>query len=299
MASIRVEARPIGCSLLIGDVEEARKILESSARVRLPPGVSSGHLDKMLPFLDAFPETRFVTLMDADGIVRDFRRLISTRPRYTEGVELLRLVTTKAKTIGFVLRRGRSAISVYWAGRLEAVGELSERSGLWEFSRPMEGIDQVTQRIPGIGNLLVRIVEVGRDLVARGHGGLFIVGDATGLRTTPPKVQLEPQLIEDLSVDDVVELAKLDGAVMLSADGYLREATVIIQNRSDGNAARSESSNPGHGGSRQEAARRTSLECPNCAAVYISQNGAIEVYIQGEGLPIAEAISGVGGRAGG
>jgi hypothetical protein len=49
------------------------------------------------------------------------------------------------------------------------------------------------------------------------------------------------------------------------------------------------------GGARKETARRTSLECPGCAVVYVSQNGSIEVYVDGASWSIAEAIGGLGG----
>lgn len=292
LSSVRVESRTIGCSILVGNSEEVSRILESKARVRLPRGISSERLTSLVPYFDAFLETGYVVLLDPDGNVVDFRRLVLNRARSRmEGIELLRHVTSLSRSIGFVLRRGRSAISVYWKGRLEAVGELSERTGLWEFARPMERIDEVEKLVSGVGTTLVTVVEVARELVAKGHGALFVIGDSKGLNYTSPRVEIEAQKLEELSIDDIVELAKLDGGVIIDQYGTLRHVTVIIQNKGEDNTIPSGQS--ARGGSRKETARRTSVECPNCATVYVSQNGAIEVYVRGESWSVAEAISGL------
>ena len=294
LSSIRVESRPVGCSLLIGDTNAIERILESKARVKLPIGGSCEKLNNMVPYFDAFLETNCVTVLDYDGNIVDLRRLIYNRRKlYMEGVELLRYVTSNTPCIGFVLRRGRCAISVYWEGRLEAIGELSQRSGLWEFSRPMERIDEIEKILPGIGEILVSVIEVGRELVAKGHGGLFIVGDITGLKHTQPKIEIEPQFLNEISIDDLVELAKLDGAIIINDEGKVIRATVIIQNKEEDSQEFIPVSGYVHGGSRKETARKTSIECPGCAAIYISQNGAIEVYVQGKSWSIAEAITGL------
>ncbi len=295
LSSIRVESRPIGCSILIGDFNAIERMLESRARVKLPIVVSCDRLANMVPHFDAFLETNYVLVLNSEGNTVGFRKLIYTRRKsYMEGIELLRFVTEQTNSIGFALKRGRCSISVYSSGRLEAMGELSEKTGLWEFFRPMERIDEISKIISGISNLLVTIIEVARELVAKGYGALFIVGNTIGLNHTQPKIEIEPQLISEISIEDIVELAKLDGAVIIDREGKLIRATVIIQNREE------ESYTPllggMHGGSRKETARRTSIECPDCAAIYVSQNGAIEIYVRGDSWPISEAISGLSRR---
>ena len=302
MSSIRVESRAIGCSMIVGNTEDICSILESRARIRMPIGISCEKLTELVPHFDAFLETNYAVILSNEGKAVDFRRLIFNRPkRYIEGIELVRFVTANSHSIGFVLRRGRSAITVYNNGRLEAVGELSERSGLWEFSRPMERIEEIQSRLAGNyeellpGNyqeLLLTLVEASRELVARGHGALFVAGSVDTLNHTVPKVEIEPQFIKEMTIEDLVELAKLDGAVLITEDGKIVQATVILKNRDEDTYAGHQGKST-HGGSRRETARRTSLECPNCAAIYISQNGAIEIYVQGESWPISESFTGL------
>lgn len=294
MSSIRVESRAIGCSMIVGNTEDICSILESRARIRMPIGISCEKLTELVPHFDAFLETNYAVILSNEGTAVDFRRLIFNRPkRYIEGIELVRFVTANSHSIGFVLRRGRSAITVYNNGRLEAVGELSERSGLWEFSRPMERIEEIQSRLAGnYEELLLTLVEASRELVARGHGALFVVGSVDTLNHTVPKVEIEPQYIKEMTIEDLVELAKLDGAVLITENGKIVQATVILKNRDEGTYAGHQGEST-HGGSRRETARRTSLECPNCAAIYISQNGAIEIYVQGESWPISESFTGL------
>jgi orotate phosphoribosyltransferase len=294
MSAIRVESRAIGCSMIVGNTEEICSMLESRARVRMPIGISCEKLTELVPHFDAFLETNYAVILSNEGKAVDFRRLIFNRPkRYIEGIELVRFVTANSHSIGFVLRRGRSAISVYNNGRLEAVGELSERSGLWEFSRPMERIEEIQSILDGnYEELLLTLVEASRELVARGHGALFVVGSVDTLNHTVPKVEIEPQDIKEMTIEDLVELAKLDGAVLITEDGKIVQATVILKNRVEDTYAGHQGEST-HGGSRKETARRTSLECPNCAAIYISQNGAIEIYVQGKSYPISESFTGL------
>lgn len=302
LSCVRVESRALGCSLLVSDPNEIGKVLTLKARAKLPMGVSYNKLTDLVPYFDAFLETAYTIVLDKHGNVVDLRRLVCSLPKIKqEGIELLRHITSRrtSKSIAFVLRRGRSDLSVYWNGRLEAVGELSERTGLWEFARPMERLDEINRIIPGIEDILITVVETARELVAKGCGGLFVVGDTKGLKYTTPKVEIDPQPIEDLSIQDIVELSKLDGAVMIDKKGQLQCVTVIIQNKEEvviqnkEETATATEGRPTHGGSRKETARRTSLECPDAAVVYVSQNGAIEVYVKGHSWAVTQSMSGL------
>jgi orotate phosphoribosyltransferase/DNA integrity scanning protein DisA with diadenylate cyclase activity len=291
LSSIRVESRAIGCSLIIGNDDTIKRYLQSPTGIKnLPRQVSYRNFTNLVPHFDALLETKHVLLLDREGNVKDFRILISNQHK-KDGLELLKFVTERTPSIGFVLRRGRSAISVYRGGKLDVIGELSERTGVWEFSMPLERVEQIENDLPGIGDLLMTIIEVARELVAKRYGALFIVGDASNLQRKPPKIEIEPQPITDMSIADIVELSKLDGASIIDQHGRLIQTTVIIQNKTrESHIIDSETM---HGGSRRETARRTSIECPDCVAIYVSQNGVIEVYVRGRKCLITASISGL------
>lgn len=294
LSSIRVESRSIGCSLIVGDPDAVHRTMELKARVRLPIGVSCESLTNLVPYFDAFLETNYVFVLDREGNIVDLRELVYKRRNiHTEGIEALRFVTAAVNSLGFVLRRGRSCISVYGNGRLEAVGELSQRTGLWEFSRPMERVDEISRIVPRLGDSILTVIEASRELVAKGYGGLFVLGNTKGLNYTEPKISLETQHLQEMSIEDIVELAKLDGAVIINELGQVTAATVIIQNREEASLRYATGAGNLHGGSRKETAQRTSLECPKCVTIYVSQNGAIEVYVGGNSWPIAETITGL------
>ena len=293
LSAIRVESRAIGCSIIVGDQEEICKHLKLKAKVELPIGISFEKLMLLVPYFDALLETNYSLVLSGEGEVNDFRKLnISGTKSHMKGNELVKFVTGKSKSIGIVLSRGRRAFSVYNNGRLEAVGELSERSGLWEFSRPIEDLDKIPTLDSNFKNLLLFLIDTSRELVAQRHGALFVIGNVDDLECTPPKVPIIQQRLKGISREDLIELAKLDGAVLISKNGELTQATVIITNQSN-EISTDPQEDTMHGGSRKETAKRTSKEYPDGAVIYVSQNGAIEIYVKGKSWLVSETFSGL------
>ena len=196
-----------------------------------------------------------------------------------------------------VVRRKRKAISIYRLGRLEATAELSEKTGIWEFSTPKSIVEDIERHISGVGPVLETVLEICREMTTQGYGGLFVLGDVpTDLRRKRPRIEVNRQNIGLIGTRTVAEIAKLDGAVFVSKSGFLEAASVIIRNiEQEGGptADRTSHTSAREGGSRSEAALRTSFESPTAAIICISQNGSIEIFINGKSWPITEAITGV------
>lgn len=299
VSNIKVEARFLGCSILIGDGNELLQFFENKAPVEIPDNLTSKNFSELISYYDALPETDVVFLFNQDGQLIGIKQL--TRPGQAHGIQLLKYATKMCDAIGFVVRRGRKALYVYQNSRLEAIAELSEKTGLWEYSTPKNVVDVIEGIIPGIKETLEIVLEISREMVARGYGGLFVVGDIppNSLNTKPPKIKVIKQPIEYLGIEIVSEIAKLDGAVFISKDGKIQDASVIIINTDTGVSKvdpSKESQYSKAGGSRKEAARRTSNECKNVATVYVSQNGNIEIFVGGQSWPISDAITGARGQ---
>jgi orotate phosphoribosyltransferase len=298
VSNIRVEARSLGCSILIGDEKRLHNILPMKVPIEVPSGIKSGSFAELIPHYDALLETEAVFLFDKDGELVGISRLVrSIESGETRGIQLIRQVTNETDAIGLVLRRERKAIAVYRKGRLEAIAELSEKTGTWEFTTPVPKVDEIVSLVPGIGQTLETVLEVSREMVNRGYGGLFVIGDIPAtLQRKPPKIKMEKIPIVSLGIGMATEIAKLDGAMLISRDGEIQDASVIIVNSTDlephsdtSDISRSSKT----GGSRRETARRTSLECPDSAVVCVSQNGTIEIFVRGNSWPVSEAITGV------
>lgn len=290
ISNIRVESRSLGCCNLVGDDRKLLNILEMKIPIKVPQGIRSDNLNELVPYYDALQETEAVFLFDRDGELVGIRRLVHpTESGETRGIQLLQQLTSKYDTVGIVLRRDRKAIAVYRKGRLDAVAELSEKNGLWEFSIPTP-IDEIAGLIPGIEQTLEMMLEISREMAYRGYGGIFVIGDVPQtLQRKPPKIKMERVPVSSLGIGMASEIAKLDGAMFVTKDGYVEDASVIILNATVRDS--DVSTSPKIGGSRKETAYRTSLECPDTAVICVSQNGTIEIFVNGRSWPVSEAIT--------
>jgi DNA integrity scanning protein DisA with diadenylate cyclase activity len=183
---------------------------------------------------------------------------------------------------------------VYRGGRLEAIAELSERTGNWEFMTPRPLVDEVTGLLdPSMRPTLEHVLEVAREMVNSGYGGLFVVGERPPtLETRPPKVRIvQPLNIASVDASELAEIVKLDGATFVTTAGLITSASEIIINKETAVSAAGRPNKPG--GARRTAALRTSIESPNCAAVCVSQNGSIDIYVRGGSWPVSESITGI------
>ncbi|HJX69032.1 MAG TPA: phosphoribosyltransferase, partial [Dehalococcoidia bacterium] len=263
---IRVERRSVGCSVLISDRKTVSTVLPLDAPVRTQSRIGASNLGDLVPYYDALPETEAAFLFDKDGELIGIRRLVrSMDSGEVRGIEVLRQITGQFDAIGLVLRRNRKALSVYREGRLEAIAELSQRTGAWEFTTPKPIVGEIEGMISGIGQTLETVLEIAQEMVTRGYGGLFVVGDIpSSLQRKPPKIKVIEQPLVLLGTRMAAEIAKLDGAVFISGDGEVQDASVIIRNTVKGEATSDMLGTAYYssaGGSRKETAYRTSKEC--------------------------------------
>lgn len=296
VANVRVESRSLGCSVVIGDAEKLSKFFAMDAPLKPPPRAARAsvlsNFGVLLPYFDALLETENVFVFDRSGYLVAIKHLARlTESHQSRGTQLLREVTGHGDAVALLVRRGRKALYVYRAGKLTNSAELSEKSGIWEFSSPGPIVADIESELPGITGVLETVLEVCREMVTRGYGGLFVVGKrSASLRHEPPKVQVAPQPLRFLGTGEAAEIAKLDGAVFVSRAGEIERASIIITNADTRNV---ETASRRVGGARSQAAHRTSVECPDAAVVLVSQNGTIEVYVRGRPFSVARAITGV------
>ena len=292
VSNIKVESRSLGCSIIVGDKEELKGIFRSDIKLETPQNIkceSSEKLEELIPYYDALQETKAVFLFDREGKLFGISQLeLSGKPNNKE-IDALRQATSDInKAIGLVLRRKRKSISVYLEGELKAVAELSEKKGSWQFDTPI-GLKEIISFAPHIDKgLMERTLEISREMVIRGYGGLFVLGlnNSNDLGHEEPKIQIKKEKLQSFDLGAISEIAKLDGAVFVSKNGMVLDASVIFNNKN------MNESFPIRGGARKAAAYRTSKECPETAVVCISQNGTIDIFVNGESMRVSESISG-------
>lgn len=293
LTHVRVEARALGCSVLVGNAPAILNQLHAGVPVEVPTTMRLSNWGELIPYFDALLETDAVFVFSADGRLAGVKRLVrANEVGQVRGVQLLRDLTRLLDAIGLVVRRGRRAVSVYSQGSLSSIAELSEKTGLWEFTTPKPIVSQVEDLVPGVSATLELVLEIAREMVTFGYGGMFVVSTSGSFPAYGrPKLQLAgQQRIALLGTRELAEIAKLDGAVLLNSHGELIAASVIIENTQAG-AARAGAK---QGGARRQAAHRTSVEHPDSVVVSVSQNGTIDIHLRGESWPVAEALTGVG-----
>ncbi len=290
VSNIKVESRSLGCSILIGDEDELTGMFGSDAKVDPPDNIkceSSEKLEELIPYYDALQETEAVFLFDREGKLFGISHLELSGKNYKE-IEAFRQATLDTDSIGLILRRKRKSIAVYRDGELKAVAELSEKKGSWQFDTPI-GLKEIISFTPWIDRqVMERVLEISREMVVRGYGGLFVIGleKSKDLGHEDPKIRIKKQKILSFEIGEISEIAKLDGAVFISKKGIVLDASVIISNKD------TSESFPKKGGARKVAAYRTSKECPKTAVVCVSQNGTIDIFANGESMRVSESISG-------
>lgn len=137
-------------------------------------------------------------------------------------------------------------------------------------------------------------VEIARQSVERAIGALFVVGDEEEVLKRSKPLILDPlerypkaaKDIRDANVQGTMkELAKLDGAFIISEDGYVLSAARYIQANSH------DITLPLGFGSRHMAAASISKETDAVAVVVSEDDGGVRIFDDGE--LIGEIIPGI------
>jgi len=297
MTQVRIESRSVGCTALIGEWHKLEAVLEKHPVIDAPP-VERREWNRLVPYYDSVLENESIFLFTPDGDFKGVWSLMSPSKSHPPGIRYLLDLTANTRSLALVVRRQRKAVSVYRDGRLQAVAELSAKTGLWEFSTPGPTIEEVNRVVPNLTKWLEYAIEVGREMIARGYGGMFVIGprpvEFQKRQTKPPIIQVKRHPFWNLDVDQVVELAKVDGAVFISEDGWLEAASVIIVNKpeSDGGGQQPGARELDGGGARRNAAIRTSIECPDAVVVCVSQAGTMDIMLRGGSRNVAQNVSG-------
>ena len=149
----------------------------------------------------------------------------------------------------------------------------------------MKIIKKTTDLLPNIKDQTLEMVfEISRDLVNKGYGGLFVIGDPSSAQ--PDKI-VSMQL-SDLGLSNASEKVKFEGIMFVSSDGTIQDAALIeFNDRDNKTALKSETTHTQlqtGDDCRRETAKKLSVEFPRMAFVFVSLNGTIEIIINGKTL---------------
>jgi hypothetical protein len=185
--------------------------------------------------------------------------------------ETLKELSSRYGTLCFCVSGG--SIRVYSEGHLTRL----KRKGTW--LRPCEMNFERLEKDGYRRELLQKILFLCMDLSEREKGALFIIQKGDELRHCQPTMQLSfaKTPISTLPDDQIVKLAELDGAVIVSGDGFLLGVNQQLT------PPHAKFERIAGSGTRHNTASQYSAAC-DCIACVVSQDGPISLFYQGNVL---------------
>jgi DNA integrity scanning protein DisA with diadenylate cyclase activity len=295
VSSLRSEERSLGCSVLI-----ARESPDEA-----PPGERLDDCFQECVLFDLtgdtanYPYSHLRSYLDAlDPLQRTlvyspkcrFRKVIQLRGTHTgsTGREAIAEATKGNRALGFLIPRGVRRIEVYSSGERSAVLSISEMEGEWSFLVRRVVEDRLREAANALSSsaqveIDARTLEVvGKtaiELASRGHGGILVVGDLQERpdMTDSPLSYNRNNAIGDLGEEMLAELAKLDGATCIGADGTLLRINSSVLGEPEGGL----SPLLREKGNRHRAAYTLAQRCPRAIVLVVSQNRAMIIFKPG------------------
>jgi DNA integrity scanning protein DisA with diadenylate cyclase activity len=192
----------------------------------------------------------------------------------------LAAISRLCDAIVFSIPRGGRQARVFADGQL--VGRYA--NGAWQPEKTAQ-IDASVEKLASQQKLdlalLRRLLRCAFKLSERNQGAILLLGDADEIlrRSDSPEIRNIAKLAEvhisELSDEELIALARQDGATVIGADGLLRGSMILLR------PAASTQVRVGAGrGARHSSAAKMSAEV-DCIAITVSHDGPITVYAGG------------------
>lgn len=272
---IKVEDRPVGCTLLIADPKSLDYSLPHKSIVEAPELSALDELDALFKYYDVHDEQQFAFCFDYDGILRSIRRLYN--PDAGPGPNLLAWLTRSGDAYAFQALKWQRSFRVYSSGELDLVGTLSEIVGKWELrSLPKAEVAALSQETSIGAQLIWQIIDLAIELTHLGYGALILLGDPDDrLSRDPSRLTVSKVPIRLVGRHEFINIAKQDGALLVSSQGEFVDATFML--RPSGQVPQKFA-----GRGRHATAFLVSTEQPQLVVIAVSQNRSITLFKDGK-----------------
>lgn len=281
----KAESRSLGCSLLLTKrdaLERTISRIPACSYLGSLPARDISEMEKLLKLYDALDPLRTIFLYDETGKLHGTQRLHDNN---REAQQLLHKVTAEPACLALVLEKGSRSILVYARGRLAGEVYLSERQGDWHvrcYEHAFQhSIAKVRQDVLPAA-VVKRALMLAFRVSYRGHGALLVVGDWEQLHCDGSDFPFTEMMLDDDNLDEIAEIAKLDGATFISDDGRVVRTNTMIR-PVEGMIPDSDPLIVGRG-ARHKTGFRTSKECPDALVIVVSENRSVLVLHDKSGL---------------
>jgi hypothetical protein len=283
----KVENRPIGCCILITNVqgdEMPFKELESYSLLDPVKDEITASYDNLNVYHDLVDPLKGAYVFDQDGKFRRIIRLACKNGNEAQyGYEAIKSITEQyPETFCLLLTRDTKIIQGYNKGARVVDIYSSGGTGKWHFRYPQEIFRiMVAHALVSDKNLLKALCDASLELSLCGHGALIVVGDVSekefDFSGLPKSLRFKSEKVTLVDSSILVEFAKVDGAVIIGNNGYItRFGTIVEPKRSVPRIPLF----PGKGG-RHETGEIISKLTPKAMVIIISQNRSISIVADG------------------
>ena len=278
----RIETRTIGCSVVIVNSEEMSNFCNEFKNY---PTIELKNIKKLSDvsqhYDDVSPdEAAFV--FDQEG---KFKTVINLDKASEHAVGE---ITKDYTSVAFLVERDHHSILVFRKGELAAERFLNESIGAWQTRYYAPLIKKVTDSIRNISNpLLERVCKVAWYLSYEHPGAMIIVGGDLQRYFEFQKTEIELHSpVSQLTDQRFMDFAKKDGAVLITNQGIVYKAGVILKPKTEIHLSDTLDAHikAQRKGGRHSTGVNVSCACRDAFVIVVSQNRGISILYNASAL---------------
>jgi hypothetical protein len=281
----RIETRKVSACVVV--VHEGSKDAAITAIKGLPPYFDQ---EKILELSHLFKIYDAMNIDNASLVILDQNlRLLDLRTSVDKSAEIPRFINANDRSVVFTVMPEHPIIQIHHKGEIRGELYLWERTGEWNFRHYDSIRGDIASRafdpkeIDHRKDILKRVFALAIGLSNHGFGGIIVWGPHHKLKLKEPDFVVQPQRIVGANETSLLNLAKLDGATLISEDGTIQHVNTVISPRESTETLIEAKAKSALGeiyvnrGARHKTGISTSIECPEALVFIISQNRGIMI----------------------
>lgn len=286
VAQMEAEGIPLSTALIVGDPIRIHKVLPGSL-IQLHRHEHIRRMrNRIIDFARLVDGQVLAFVVDRHGYVRGICKLSIEVPLVSDAIlgpqsRLHAEISARCDALVFLVPKGGRQVRVFAEGKL--AGRYTHGDWAPESAAQIQQTVEELARQRGFDPLLIqRLLRCAFQMSEENLGALFVLGDADAVlaRSDAPDISylawIASAAVESLSDDELINLAKQDGATVIdAATARFRGCMVLLRPGATTHAE----IGPGKG-ARHSSAAKISAEV-GALAITVSQDGPITVYDAG------------------
>jgi DNA integrity scanning protein DisA with diadenylate cyclase activity len=283
----RIEDERVGCCIGIVQPEEMEILVATLGPYITVDTAEIRNLEDASNYYSRVFPTAGMFTFSGDSGFRGVLELQTADGR--RGEECILSLSERFNCIVLLVQKGRESIRMYHQGSLAAEYYLSHGTGAWKLRFFNKTLEDIKEAVPWIRPMVLkRVYSEAWRLSNLGIGAMIVVvkEDLPGMVVITKTIRIE-QPIDKFSEEEFADLAKIDGAVLITSRGIVQKGGTMFNLDREINLSQVMESRIGYAqkGNRHLTAARLSTAVGDGALVLtISKNRGISVFYRGESL---------------